>query len=206
MRIRPDFDEFAALAADHTVVPVWAEVLADLTTPVAAFGRVVGDDEGFLLESVDNGDRWSRWSFIGRRPQGTLVSKDGRLQVIGDLGIDIDPEEGMLTALERLLAHYRSPELDDLPPLHGGLIGYLGYDVVREVEHLPNVPADDLGHPDAVISMIENSPCTTIGDSGSPCSPTSSSTTTPICRPPTTRRSPRSISSPMTVPEPSTNH
>ena len=109
---------------------------------------------GFLLESVDNGDRWSRWSFIGRRPQGTLVSKDGRLQVIGDLGIDIDPEEGMLTALERLLAHYRSPELDDLPPLHGGLIGYLGYDVVREVEHLPNVPADDLGHPDAVISMI----------------------------------------------------
>ncbi len=91
MRICPDFDEFAALAADHTVVPVWAEVLADLTTPVAAFARVVGDDEGFLLESVDNGDRWSRWSFIGRRPQGTLVSKDGRLQVIGDLGIDIDP-------------------------------------------------------------------------------------------------------------------
>ena len=66
------------------------------------------------------------------------VSKDGRLQVIGDLGID--PEEGMLTALERLLAHHRSPELDDLPPLHGGLIGYLDYDVVREVEHLPNVP------------------------------------------------------------------
>ena len=154
MRIRPDFDEFAALAADHTVVPVWAEVLADLTTPVAAFARVVGDNEGFLLESVDNGDRWRRWSVIGRRPPGTLVSKDGRLQVIGDLGIDIDPEEGMLTALERLLAHYRSPELDDLPPLHGGLIGYLGYDVVREVEHLPNVPADDLGHPDAVISMI----------------------------------------------------
>ena len=116
--------------------------------------RVVGDDEGFLLESVDNGDRWSRWSFIGRRPQGTLVSKGGRLQVIGDLGIDIDPEEGMLTALERLLAHYRSPELDGLPPLHGGLIGYLGYDVVREVEHLPDVPTDDLGHPDAVISMI----------------------------------------------------
>ena len=82
------------------------------------------------------------------------MSKDGRLQVIGDLGIDIDPEEGMLTALERLLAHYRSPELDDLPPLHGGLIGYLGYDVVREVEHLPDVPTDDLGHPDAVISMI----------------------------------------------------
>ena len=154
MRIRPSFEEFAALAAEHTVVPVWAEVLADLTTPVAAFARVVGDEEGFLLESVDNGDRWSRWSFIGRRPQGTLVSQDGQLRVIGDLGITIDPGEGMLHALERLLAHYHSPELDELPPLHGGLIGYLGYDVVREVEHLPNVPTDDLGHPDAVISMI----------------------------------------------------
>ena len=76
MQIRPTFEEFAALAADHSVVPVWAEVLADLTTPVAAFARVVGDEEGFLLESVDNGDRWSSlWSFIGRRPQGTLVSK-----------------------------------------------------------------------------------------------------------------------------------
>lgn len=154
MHIRPTFDEFEALAAEHSVVPVWAEVLADLTTPVAAFARVVGDEEGFLLESVDNGDRWSRWSFIGRRPQGTLVSKDGELQVIGDLGIDIDPAEGMLNALERLLDHYRAPDLDGLPPLHGGLIGYLGYDVVREVERLPDVPVDDLGHPDAVISMI----------------------------------------------------
>ena len=154
MQIRPTFAEFEALAADHSVVPVWAEVLADLTTPVAAFARVVGEEEGFLLESVDNGDRWSRWSFIGRRPQGTLVSKDGRLRIIGDLGIEIDPDEGMLNALERLLAHYRAPDLEGLPPLHGGLIGYLGYDVVREVERLPNVPTDDLGLPDAVISMI----------------------------------------------------
>ena len=201
----PRFRRVRRLAADHTVVPVWAEVLADLTTPVAAFARVVGDDE----DSARVGrQRRPVESVVVHRstPQGTLVSKDGRLQVIGDLGIDIDPEEGMLTAARASAAHYRSPELDDLPPLHGGLIGYLGYDVVREVEHLPNVPADDLGHPDAVISMIGELAVYDHGDSGSPCSPTSSSTTTPICRPPTTRRSPRSISSPMTVPEPSTNH
>ena len=84
---QPSRDEFRALARDHTVVPVWREVLADLTTPVAAFARVVGDDEGFLLESVEGGDRWSRWSFIGRRPQATLVSRDGQLhQPIGRLG------------------------------------------------------------------------------------------------------------------------
>ncbi len=154
MRIRPSREEFRDLAAHHSVVPVWAEVLADLTTPVAAFGRVVGGEEGFLLESVDNGDRWSRWSFIGRRPQGTLVARGDEVELIGDLGIEVPTDQGILAALEVLLAHYRAPDIDGLPPLHGGLIGYLGYDVVREVERLPDVPPDDLGHPDAVISMI----------------------------------------------------
>ena len=152
--VQPTRAEFRALAADHTVVPVWRELLADLTTPVAAFARVVGDADGFLLESVEGGDRWSRWSFIGRRPQATLVSRGGDLLVEGDLGIDIPTGAGVLVALEVLLAHYRAPEIEGLPPLHGGLIGYLGYDVVREVEHLPHVPADDLGYPAAVVSMI----------------------------------------------------
>ncbi len=154
MPVLPELDEFRRLAAAHRVVPVWREVLADLTTPVAAFARVVGDGEGFLLESVEGGDRWSRWSFIGRRPHGTLVSKDGVLRVEGDFGIDIPTDQGILAALEVLLDHYEAPEIAGLPPLHGGLIGYLGYDVVREVEHLPDVPADDLGYPDAAVSMI----------------------------------------------------
>ena len=154
MPVQPELDEFRRLAAGHRVVPVWREVLADLTTPVAAFARVVGEGEGFLLESVEGGERWSRWSFIGRRPHGTLISKDGRLRIEGDFGIDVPADQGILAALEFLLDHYRAPEIDGLPPLHGGLIGYLGYDVVREVEHLPDVPDDDLGYPDAAISMI----------------------------------------------------
>jgi anthranilate synthase component 1 len=154
MQVRPSLEEFKELAQSHTVVPVWSEVLADLTTPVAAFARVVGDDEGFLLESVDNGDRWSRWSFIGRNPQATMVAHGLDLTIRGDLGIDVPTDQGILAALEVLLAHYRAPEIDGLPPMHGGLMGYLGYDVVREVEHLPNVPKDDLGNPDAVISLI----------------------------------------------------
>jgi anthranilate synthase component 1 len=65
MRIRPSRDEFRALAADFTVVPVWAELLADLETPVAAYAKLVGDGPGFLLESVEHGERWSRFSFVG---------------------------------------------------------------------------------------------------------------------------------------------
>jgi anthranilate synthase component I len=152
--VQPSRDEFRALARSHRVVPLWRELLADFTTPVAAFARLVGDGAGFLLESVEHGERWSRWSFIGRNPLATIVSKDGRLTVRGDLGIDLPDDHGMLAALETLLDVYRSPSLPQLPPLHGGLIGYLGYDVVREVERLPNVPEDDLGFPDAVMSVI----------------------------------------------------
>jgi anthranilate synthase component 1 len=133
---------------------VWREVLAVLTTPVAAFARVVADDEGFLLESVEHGERWSRWSFIGRRPLATLVARGRDLEIIGDAGIDLPTDEGILAALDVLLEHYRAPEIPDLPPLHGGLVGYLGYDVVREIEHLPEVPPDDAGYPDAVMSII----------------------------------------------------
>jgi len=152
--IHPSREEFRALARTHSVVPVWQELMADLTTPVAAFARVVGDEPGFLLESVEHGERWGRWSFIGRRPTATLVSRGGRLTATGSLPASVPLNRGVLVALEGLLAAYRSPPLDGLPPLHGGVVGYLGYDVVREVEHLPAVPPDDLGHPDAVLSVI----------------------------------------------------
>jgi anthranilate synthase component I len=153
--IRPSREEFRALAAEHTVVPVWRELLADLITPVAAFARLCGDDEpGFLLESVEHGERWSRWSFVGRNPLATIVSRDGELSVDGELPDGMPRGDGVLAAVEWLLERYRSPVLDDLPPLHGGLMGYLGYDVVREVEHLPDVPEDVTGYPDAVLSVI----------------------------------------------------
>ena len=62
-------DRFGSLATEFTVIPVWRQLLADLTTPVAAFARLCPEDEaGFLLESVDHGGGWGRWSFVGRRP------------------------------------------------------------------------------------------------------------------------------------------
>nr|WP_249419728.1 chorismate-binding protein [Rhabdothermincola salaria] len=129
--------------------------MADLITPVAAFARLCGDDEpGFLLESVEGGDRWGRWSFVGRNPLATIVSAGGELRVEGDLPADLPTTDGVLAAVEWLLERYRSPTLDELPPLHGGLMGYLGYDVVREVERLPDVPEDVTGYPDAVLSVI----------------------------------------------------
>jgi anthranilate synthase component 1 len=153
--IRPSRDEFRSLARSHTVIPVWRELLADLTTPVAAFARLVGDQPGFLLESVEHGEaRWSRWSFCGRNPLATLTARGLDVEVTGQVPDGVPRDQGILAAIEAVLATWRAPSLPDLPPLHGGIMGYLGYDVVREVERLPDVPPDDLGHPDAVVSVI----------------------------------------------------
>ena len=154
LEVRPTREEFKRLASSHTVVPVWIELLADLETPVAAFAKLVGDEEGFLLESVEHGERWSRFSFVGRRPRATLTLIDGALTVHGEIPASVPTDRGMLAAIEGLLLEYRSPVIADLPPLQGGVMGFLGYDVVREVENLPNVPRDDRGLPDAVMSVI----------------------------------------------------
>ncbi len=154
VRVHPTLDEFRAQAGAYTVVPVWTELLADLETPVAAYAKLVGEGTGFLLESVEHGERWSRFSFVGRDPSATLTARGGAVQLDGTLPPGIPTDAGMLAALEALLAVYRAPLHPDLPPLQGGVMGYLGYDIVREVEHLPDVPRDDRGLPDAVMSVI----------------------------------------------------
>lgn len=154
MRISPTREEFRALAKQYSVVPVWAEVLADLETPVAAYMKLVGDKSGFLLESVEHGERWSRFSFVGRNPLATLSLKNGAITTTGACPESMPRDLGMLAAMEYLLATFRAPMLPDLPPLQGGLVGFLGYDIVREIEQLKNIPNDDRQFPDAIISMI----------------------------------------------------
>ena len=154
MHIYPSREEFQKLATTHTVIPVWTEMLADVETPVAAYMKLVGDKPGFLLESVDHGERWSRYSFVGRDPLATLTLRNGSITVDGIIPQHVNTNDGMLAAMESMLAVYKAPLFPELPPLQGGLMGFLGYDVVREVEQLPNVPHDDRNLPDAVMCMI----------------------------------------------------
>ncbi|MEQ1701892.1 MAG: anthranilate synthase component I [Ilumatobacteraceae bacterium] len=155
LAFRPSREEFHALAAEHTVVPVWAELLADLETPVSAFLKLVGDGEGFLLESVEHGERWARHSFVGHDPVATFELRNGLITKQGQhLSAEIPLDQGMLAALDAILAAYHAPIIPELPPLQGGVMGYLGYDIVREVEHLPNAPHDDRQLPDAAMSII----------------------------------------------------
>ncbi len=96
MEIRPSREEFHTLAARYTVVPVWTDLLADLETPVAAFMKLVGDGQGFLLESVEHGERWSRFSFVGRNPVATLTLRDGVVEVDGHPDVQVPTDRGML--------------------------------------------------------------------------------------------------------------
>jgi anthranilate synthase component 1 len=157
----PGLTGFRSLAAKHRIVPVWRQLVADTVTPVGAFLQIVGADRtGFLLESVEGGERWGRYSFVGRDPLATITARGTTVTTQGDLDLDAITDDrvggtgGILAALEAILEAFESPDLPDLPPLHAGLVGYLGYDVVREVEHLPGTPADDQGHPDAVLVVI----------------------------------------------------
>ena len=107
VRMYPSRDEFRSLAGQYTVVPVWTELLADLETPVAAYAKLVGDGSGFLLESVEHGERWSRFSFVGRDPVATLLLRDGQVEVTGTLPVDVPTDRGILTVLVVLDVHQR---------------------------------------------------------------------------------------------------
>ena len=150
---KPGFEEFTSLAGVHNVVPVWREVLADVQTPVAAFLRVAPTPNAFLLESVEGGERWSRYSFLGGDSFATIKARDGRVWVEGDPPVTPDEGEGPLAYVRRLLEACNAPRLDGLPPLHGGAVGYIGYDCVRELEKLPEPPPDTLGLPDMVLLL-----------------------------------------------------
>jgi anthranilate synthase component 1 len=132
---------------------VWREVLADAQTPVAAFLRLDPRPNGFLLESVEGGERWARYSFIGGDAFGVVRAHAGAVSLEGEAPVAPEEGEAPLAYVGRLLAACRAPVLPGLPPLHGGAVGFLGYDCVRELERLPDAPPDDLGLPDLALLL-----------------------------------------------------
>jgi len=150
---RPGREEFLELARGHRIVPVWREVLADFQTPVAAFMRLDPKPNGFLLESVERGERWARYSFLGGDAFATVTARGGRITVEGNPPVSPEDGEGPLAYVRRLLETFQAPELEGLPPLHGGAVGFIGYDCVRELERLPDEPNDDLGLPDLALVL-----------------------------------------------------
>ncbi|TQN43359.1 anthranilate synthase component I [Blastococcus colisei] len=151
----PSAEEFATL--EQAVVPVTRKLLADSETAVGVYRKLAGNRPGtVLLESAEQGKRWARYSFVGVRSAGVLTERDGVTQWLGDdlPGLTDDLPEDPLAAVRTLARRLRSPRVDGLPPLTGGLVGYLGYDVVRRLERLPRTSTDDLGMPELAMMLV----------------------------------------------------
>jgi len=134
--IKPELSNFITLAQNAGIVPISREIVADLDTPLTAFVKVAGDKKhAFLLESLQGGEKWGRYSFIGYNPITTFTSKGESIQIIhGDKTTDTtgDPIE----ALKVLIESFNACNTDYLPRFFGGAVGYMGYDMVRFMENL----------------------------------------------------------------------
>lgn len=113
---------------------------------------------GFLLESVEGGEKWARYTFLGTAPrEAWKLEHGGRIsRWTAEAGwSEPEPTDDPLAALERRLRERTAAEVPDLPRFTGGAVGYLGYDVVRYIERLPDAPPDPLGHPEAILLFTD---------------------------------------------------
>ncbi len=148
----PSLEGFTALGATHRVVPVVRRVLADSTTPVAVYRALAEGRPGtFILESADPSGVRARFSFVGVRSRAVLTAIGSNARWTGDVPLGLD-DLPPLDAIRQVLQEMRSETIDGLPPLTGGLVGLLGWDIIREWE--PTLPANaprELDVPDVVL-------------------------------------------------------
>ena len=149
-----DQQQFDALrAAGYNHIPVVREILADLDTPLSVYLKLADGANTFLLESVEGGETWGRYSIIGLPATRTVTYADGALSIRHADGLERIATDDPLSAIESLRSRYRVPEIDGLPRFSGGLVGYFGYDIVSSIEARlrDNSRPDALGCPDIAL-------------------------------------------------------
>ncbi|WP_338676125.1 anthranilate synthase component I [Streptomyces sp. SCSIO 30461] len=154
-----DLETFRKLAADRRVIPVSRRLLADGDTPVGLYRKLAGERPGtFLLESAEGGRSWSRYSFIGVRSDAALTVRDGQAHWIGTPPVGVPVDGDPLAALRATVEALHTPRgLDDgMPPFTGGMVGYLGYDIVRRLERIGEHGRDDLRLPELTMLLTSD--------------------------------------------------
>ncbi|MFD2418693.1 anthranilate synthase component I [Amycolatopsis pigmentata] len=152
--VSPAREEFRALAEGRRVIPVVRRVLADGETPVGVYRKLAADRPGtFLFESAENGQSWSRWSFVGVHSPAALTVRDGRAVWTGRPPSGLPTAGDPLTVLRETVTALHTEPLPGMPPLTGGMVGYLGYDAVRWLEKLPELAEKDLDIPELTMLL-----------------------------------------------------
>ncbi|HEX8306629.1 MAG TPA: anthranilate synthase component I [Jatrophihabitans sp.] len=143
------------LAKTHRLAPLTRTLFADAETPVGVYRKLSGGRPGtFLLESAEPGASFSRWSFVGVNAIATLIADGPEARWQGEAPLGLPPGRDPLEQLAAAWRAVRGPRLPGLPPLTGGFVGYLAYDVVRRIETLPEIAPDELGLPELMMLLV----------------------------------------------------
>lgn len=148
---KPSLEEFKKLSKSGNLIPVYKEILADLDTPVSAYMKINDGEYSFLLESVEGGEKWARYCFLGCDPAVVVSSKGNNITVIekGEKKEKIIEKGNPLSTIKEILARYKPVNVPGLPRFSGGAVGFISYDMVRFYENLPENTVDDLNVPDS---------------------------------------------------------
>jgi anthranilate synthase component I len=147
----PTKEEFIKLSKKGNLIPVYREIVADMETPVSAFKKITSgpgaSEYSYLLESVEGGEKLGRYCFLGSNPILIVRSKGNKIEIVTG-GKTTVTEGDPISELKKILSKYKPVKIKGLPRFHGGLVGYLSYDIVRHLEKLPDKNPDDLKLPD----------------------------------------------------------
>lgn len=152
--IYPSLNEYENLRQKYSVIPIVKEIPGDIETPITLFNKLCRNEVSYLLESVEGGSKWGRYSFIGRKPHLIIKGKDNKLFIDNNKDTRVMPGK-YLDCLRELFDQYKMPSNDDLPDFVGGGVGYIGYDVIRDYERLLLINEDDMELPDIHLMVME---------------------------------------------------
>ncbi len=151
-----DLNQFRQYAGDGNLVPLYREILADYETPVSAFAKIDHGPSAYLLESIEGGEKWARYSFLGSGSPVVVYEDRGDLLVVQGTRKKRIPSRGNpLERLREMMESFRPVTVPDLPPFVGGAVGYLSYDMVRTFEDLVARQKDPLNLPDFAFLLTD---------------------------------------------------
>ena len=151
----PDLRQFRLNAKKGNLIPVYREILADTETPVSAFMKLNKTGHCFLLESVEGGEKWARYSFLGFNPSIIFKSKGSQVTIIRGRNIENITSDQPLSVLKDIMSGYVPVHVDGLPRFFGGAVGYISYDMVRFFENLPDNNSDDQARDDCCLMITD---------------------------------------------------
>ncbi|HEY5649184.1 MAG TPA: hypothetical protein VIU33_06770, partial [Nitrospiria bacterium] len=135
----PSLPDFKKKIRRGNLIPVYREILADLETPVSAFLKINRGRYAFLFESIEGGEKWARYSILGSDPSLLIRGSLEELELVRGRNITrVKVKKDPLDTLKTIMSDYRPVEVEGMPRFFGGAVGYLGYDLVRSIESLPD--------------------------------------------------------------------